>query len=109
MVKLSKEDKRAMAAELSVPERVLLFCVASGTDWEQVGITKAMVTAMIIRGLIQRDPLARLFLTKQGRDVFKALVVAKLNDYQRRALEMLAHQDGCAEAVLLAEASRSVS
>jgi hypothetical protein len=27
----------------------------------------------------------------------------KLNDDQRRALEMLAHQDGCAEAVLLAD------
>jgi hypothetical protein len=29
--------------------------------------------------------------------------MAKLNDDQRRALEMLAHQDGCAEAVLLAD------
>jgi hypothetical protein len=27
----------------------------------------------------------------------------KVNDDQRRALEMLAHQDGCAEAVLLAD------
>jgi hypothetical protein len=65
---------RNIAAELSVPECVLLFCVVSGTDWEQAGITGTMVTAMIIRGLIQRDPLARLFLTKQGRDVLKALV-----------------------------------
>jgi hypothetical protein len=29
--------------------------------------------------------------------------MTKLNDDQRRALEMLAHQDGCAEAVLLAD------
>jgi hypothetical protein len=29
--------------------------------------------------------------------------MAKLNDHQRRTLEMLAHQDGCAEAVLLAD------
>jgi hypothetical protein len=29
--------------------------------------------------------------------------VAKLNDDQRRALKTLAHQDGCAEAVLLAD------
>jgi hypothetical protein len=28
--------------------------------------------------------------------------MAKLTDEQRHALEMLAHQDGCAEAVLLA-------
>jgi hypothetical protein len=29
--------------------------------------------------------------------------MAKLNDDQRRALKMLAHQDGCAEAALLAD------
>ena len=29
--------------------------------------------------------------------------MAKLNDDQRRALKTLAHQDGCAEAVLLAD------
>jgi hypothetical protein len=29
--------------------------------------------------------------------------MAKLEDDQRRALEMLAHQDGCAEAALLAD------
>jgi hypothetical protein len=29
--------------------------------------------------------------------------MAKLNDDQRRALETLAHQDGCAEAALLAD------
>jgi hypothetical protein len=44
------------APELSVPERVLLFCVASDTDWERAGITGARVRAMIVRGLVQRDP-----------------------------------------------------
>jgi hypothetical protein len=29
--------------------------------------------------------------------------MAKLNDDQRRALETIAHQDGCAEALLLAD------
>jgi hypothetical protein len=29
--------------------------------------------------------------------------MAKLNDDQRRALKTLAHQDGCAEALLLAD------
>jgi hypothetical protein len=33
----------------------------------------------------------------------KGLTVAKLNDDERRALEALAHQDGCAEAALLAD------
>jgi hypothetical protein len=29
----------AVAAELSVPERILLFCIASGTDWQRAGVT----------------------------------------------------------------------
>jgi hypothetical protein len=40
-------------ADLSTAERVLLFCVASGTEWANAGITAATVTAMIVRGLIQ--------------------------------------------------------
>jgi hypothetical protein len=30
-----------IAAELSVQERVLLFCLASGTEWAQAGVTGA--------------------------------------------------------------------
>jgi hypothetical protein len=41
------------APAVSIPERVLLFCVASDTDWEHAGITGTTVTAMIVRGLIQ--------------------------------------------------------
>jgi hypothetical protein len=37
----------AQTAELlSVRERVLLFCVASGTDWQKAGITGETVTVM---------------------------------------------------------------
>ena len=39
----------------NIPERLLLFCVASGTDWEHAGITGATVTVMVVRGLIERD------------------------------------------------------
>jgi hypothetical protein len=63
-----------IAADLSTPERILLFCVASGTEWAQAGVTGATATAMIVRGLIQRDPLGSLFLTKQGRAVLDALL-----------------------------------
>jgi hypothetical protein len=63
-----------IADELNVPERVLLFCVASGTDWERAGLTGAVVTSAIVRGLIQRDPLGQLSLTKQGRASFQALI-----------------------------------
>ena len=62
------------AAALSVPERVLLFCVASGTDWERAGITDTMVTATVIKGLIAREPTGGLYLTKDGRAVLRTLV-----------------------------------
>jgi hypothetical protein len=59
--------------DLSVSERVLLFYVASKTDWDRAGIRGAAVTSTILRGLI-RDPLGRLSLTKQGRATFLELV-----------------------------------
>jgi hypothetical protein len=39
-----------IAADLAVPERVLLFCLASGTDWAQASVTHAAVRHMIVRG-----------------------------------------------------------
>jgi hypothetical protein len=65
------------AAELSVPERVLLFCLASETEWERAGVTRSVVTSMIVRGLIQRDPVGQLSLTKEGRAVLDALLTKK--------------------------------
>jgi hypothetical protein len=63
-----------IAIELSVPERVLLFCLASGTEWAEAGITGATVTAMVVRGLVERDSAARLTLTRDGRAVLDALL-----------------------------------
>jgi hypothetical protein len=62
-----------IAAELSVQERVLL-CLASGTEWAQAGVTGATATMMLVRGLVERDALARLQMTPQGREVFKVLI-----------------------------------
>jgi len=62
------------AAALSVPERVLLFCIASGTDWERAGIAGTMVTAMVIKGLIAREPTGGLYLTKDGRATLRTLL-----------------------------------
>jgi hypothetical protein len=60
---------------LTVPERVLLFCVASGTEWLKAGVTSATVQHMLVRSLIERDPATmRLALTAQGHDVLAALV-----------------------------------
>jgi hypothetical protein len=63
-----------IAAGLNVPERMLLFCVASGTDWERAGIARAIVTSTVVRGLIQRDRFGQLSLTKHGRATFQALI-----------------------------------
>jgi hypothetical protein len=59
---------------LSVPERILLFCVASATEWERAGVTGSTVTVMIVRGLIERDAGGRLIPTKQGRATLTALL-----------------------------------
>ena len=62
---------------LRIPERILLFCIASKTKWERAGITGATVTAMVIRGLIERDAAGELTLTKQGRAMLAALLMAE--------------------------------
>jgi hypothetical protein len=66
-----------VAAELGVPERVLLFCVASGTEWARAGVTGATATAMVVRGLIERDAGDQLRLTKEGHAVLDALLDRK--------------------------------
>jgi hypothetical protein len=38
------------ADALTVPERVLLFCVGSGTDRQKAGITGATVTMLAVKG-----------------------------------------------------------
>jgi hypothetical protein len=60
----------AIATELTVPGRVLLFCLASGTDWVKAGVTHATAQYLIIRNLMERDHAAADFkLTDQGRCV----------------------------------------
>jgi hypothetical protein len=71
------DDPQAQAAKLRLHERLLLFCVASKTEWERAGITDATVTAMTIRGLIKRGAAGKLTLTKQGRAVLAALLMAE--------------------------------
>ena len=66
-----------IAAELSVSERVLLFCVASGTEWTRAGVTGATATAMMVKGLIERSSAGDLNITKNGRAVLDALLNTK--------------------------------
>jgi hypothetical protein len=55
-----------VAAELSVPERLLLFCIASGTEWERAGVTRSVITAAIVRGPDSTRSVGQLSLTKGG-------------------------------------------
>jgi hypothetical protein len=62
------------AKALSVPERLLLFCIASGTDWTKAGTTGETVTAVVVKGLIDRDAAGTLALTDRGRVVLRAML-----------------------------------
>jgi hypothetical protein len=71
----SKPTAESIAAALTVPERLLLFCLASNTDWQAASITHATAQQMMVRGLIERDQAAsRFVLTDQGRAVLAALI-----------------------------------
>jgi hypothetical protein len=54
---------------------MLLFCLASDTDWQKAGVTHATTQHMMVRGLIERDRgAARYRLTEQGRAVLAAML-----------------------------------
>ena len=55
-------------------ERVLLFCVATGTDWQKADVAGDTTTVMVVKGLIDRDTAGRLTLTNAGRQVLRALL-----------------------------------
>jgi hypothetical protein len=59
---------------LTTRERILLFCVASGANWQRAGITGEVVTALIVRGFLVRDERGHLALTDDGRDALRALL-----------------------------------
>jgi hypothetical protein len=63
-----------IAAGLTVPERVLLFCLASGTDWQKAGVTHATAQHMMIKCLVERQAAGSYVLTDEGRAVLEALL-----------------------------------
>jgi hypothetical protein len=62
------------AVDLTIRERVLLFCVASVADWQKAGVPGETVIDMIEKGLIVDHPFDRLALTMRGRAVLKAML-----------------------------------
>jgi hypothetical protein len=69
-----------IAASLTVPERMMLFCVASDTDWIKAGVRAVTTRGLLVNGLIERGHTSRYRLTKQGRAVFDALVRPPVNE-----------------------------
>src|SRR6266571_3477610 len=64
-----------LASKLTVPERVLLFCLASGTDWVRAGVNPSVAQHMLVRDLVARDQTGNRFvLTALGRAVLAALL-----------------------------------
>jgi hypothetical protein len=74
MAKALTDAIAASAKGLTVRERMLLFSVASATDWQSAGVTGETVTAMIVKGLIARDAAGHLTLTSGGRAALRALL-----------------------------------
>jgi hypothetical protein len=74
MAKPNPDSPAAQVQALSIPARLLLFCVAARIDWERVGVTRATVTTTVVRGLIERDVAGGLTITKHGRAVLAGLL-----------------------------------
>jgi hypothetical protein len=51
----ARAPTESIAAELTVPERVLLFCLASDTNWVKAGVTHATAEHLLVRYLVERD------------------------------------------------------
>jgi hypothetical protein len=54
------------AATLRVSQRMLLFGVASNTDWKHPAIPGEVVTTMVVKALIVRNAAGALTLTDRG-------------------------------------------
>jgi hypothetical protein len=72
MAKLTTPAQTAEA--LSVPERLLLLCVASGIDFKHAKITERVATEVVVKGLITLDTGGVLTLTDRGRAVLRAML-----------------------------------
>src|SRR5215831_3944520 len=59
---------------LGVQERVLLFCLGSGTDWKQAGVTLKTVAHLLVKFLVMPNRDGRLFLTDAGRAALRDLL-----------------------------------
>ena len=59
LYQLVREEQANPRCALSIglrcmPERVLLFCTPSGTDWVTAGVTHATAQHMVVKNLVER-------------------------------------------------------
>jgi hypothetical protein len=62
-----RPSPETIAGGLTVPARILLFSLASNTDWAKPGVTHSDIQHTLVRNLVERDQAANRFvLTAQG-------------------------------------------
>jgi hypothetical protein len=52
------QTAESITAELSMPEGILLFCLASNTDWQKAGVTHATAQHLMVRSLMHPRHIA---------------------------------------------------
>ena len=72
MTKLKMPADSAQA--LTVPERLLLLCVASRIDLKHAKIVERVATDVVVKGLITLDTGGVLALTDRGRAVLRSML-----------------------------------
>ena len=72
MAKLTTPAQTAEA--LSVPERLLLLCVAAGIDFKHAKIVERFATEAVVKALIKLDTGGQLALTDRGRAVLRTML-----------------------------------
>jgi hypothetical protein len=82
MPTLKPPSPATIAAQLTVPERMMLFCAASNTDSIRAGVKAVTARELLVKGLIERVSLSisHYRLTEQGRAVFNELVRPPVNE-----------------------------
>jgi hypothetical protein len=87
---MTKPDIDALIKALGVQERVLLFCLASGTDWKQAGVTFKTAVDILVMG--RRSGLPLVHLVKMHRPGGRLALTGgrlELTDAGRAALRAL--------------------
>jgi hypothetical protein len=70
----NRSNIKALAKALGAQERVLLFCLGSGTDWTQAGVTLKTVGDLLMNFLVTPTFTGRLALTDAGRATLRELL-----------------------------------